>query len=51
MSSPDIIMPSQPTYGEGLGDSLKAQMQMLTGRDLGEGEGFEELYKAALGRE
>ena len=50
MSSPNITMPSQPTYGEGLGESLKAQMQMLTGRDIGADEGFEELYRGALGR-
>ena len=43
--------PAQPTYGEGMADAMKAQMEMLTGKTLGEGEGFEELYSSALGRE
>jgi len=30
-SGPDINYPAQPTYGEGMADAMKAQMQMLTG--------------------
>jgi hypothetical protein len=30
-SSPDINYPSQPSYGEGMADALKAQVQLLTG--------------------
>ena len=42
--------PQQPSYSEGMADAMKAQMEMLTGKTLGEGEGFEELYASALGR-
>ena len=31
MSSPDINYPSQPSYGEGLSESLKAQADFLRG--------------------
>ena len=31
MSSPDINYPQQPTYGEGMADALKAQVELLTG--------------------
>ena len=31
MSSPDINYPTQPTYGEGMADAMKAQMEMLLG--------------------
>ena len=30
-SSPDINYPAQPSYGEGMADALKAQVQLLTG--------------------
>ena len=30
-SSPDINYPPQPSYGEGMADAMKAQMQMLLG--------------------
>ena len=43
--------PQQPTYGEGMADAMKAQMELLTGKTLGKDEGFEELYSSALGRE
>ena len=33
-SSPDINYPAQPSYGEGMADAMKAQMQQL----LGQGE-------------
>ena len=41
--------PQQPSYSEGMADAMKAQMEMLTGKTLGEGEGFEELYPSAHG--
>ena len=28
---PDINYPEQPSYGEGMADALKAQVQLLTG--------------------
>jgi len=28
---PDINYPAQPSYGEGMADALKAQVQLLTG--------------------
>ena len=28
---PDINYPDQPSYGEGMADALKAQVQLLTG--------------------
>ena len=31
MSSPDINYPTQPTYGEGLAEALKAQAEFLQG--------------------
>jgi hypothetical protein len=34
-----------------MADAMKAQMEMLTGKTLEEGEGFEELYASALGKE
>ena len=49
--SPNYNYPAQPTYGEGMADAMKAQMEMLTGKTLEEGEGFEELYASALGEE
>jgi len=49
--SPNYNYPAQPTYGEGMADAMKAQMEMLTGQTLGEGEGFKELYASALGEE
>ena len=30
-SSPDINYPAQPSYGEGMADALKAQVELLTG--------------------
>lgn len=30
--SPDINYPAQPTYGEGMADALKAQVELLTGQ-------------------
>ena len=50
-SGPNLNYPQQPSYGEGMADAMKAQMEMLTGQTLGEGESFEELYASALGRE
>jgi hypothetical protein len=50
-SGPSMNFPSQPTYGEGMADAMKAQMEMLTGQTLGKDESFEELYASALGRE
>ena len=41
-SSPDINYPAQPSYGEGMADAMKAQMNML----LGTGE-FEQTYSDA----
>ena len=38
--------PAQPTYGEGMADAMKAQMEMLTGQG-----DFAEIYKDALGEE
>ena len=42
MSSPDINYPAQPTYGEGMADAMKAQMEQL----LGQGE-YEQMYADA----
>ena len=50
-SNPSYNYPSQPSYGEGMADAMKAQMEMLTGQTLGEGESFKELYAEALDRE
>ena len=50
-SSPTYNYPAQPTYGEGMADAMKAQMEMLTGKTLAKDEGFEELYASALGKE
>ena len=50
-SNPSYNYPQQPTYGEGMADAMKAQMEMLTGQTLGEGESFKELYAQALDRE
>ena len=41
-SSQTYNIPSQPTYGEGMADALKAQMQMLTGTG-----DFAEIYRQA----
>ena len=41
-SSSTYNIPSQPTYGEGMADALKAQMQMLTGTG-----DFAEIYRQA----
>ena len=49
-SNPSYNYPQQPTYGEGMADAMKAQMEMLTGQTLGEGESFKELYAQALDR-
>jgi hypothetical protein len=49
--SPNYNYPAQPSYGEGMADAMKAQMEMLTGQTLGKGEGFKELYASALGEE
>ena len=49
--SPNYNYPAQPTYGEGMADAMKAQMEMLTGQTLGKNEGFKELYASALGEE
>ena len=38
--------PSQPSYGEGMADAMKAQMEMLTGAG-----DYDKLYAEALGRE
>ena len=46
-SGPDINYPAQPTYGEGMADAMKAQMEMLTGT----GDDFSKIYEEALGRE
>mgnify|MGYP003630945538 CR=1 FL=1 len=50
-SSPTYNYPAQPTYGEGMADAMKSQMEMLTGQTLGDKEGFKELYASALGKE
>jgi len=50
-SNPSYNYPAQPSYGEGMADAMKAQMEMLTGQTLGEGESFKELYAEALDRE
>jgi hypothetical protein len=42
MSSPDINYPQQPTYGEGMADAMKAQMEQL----LGQGD-FADIYADA----
>ncbi len=42
MSSPDINYPVQPTYGEGMADAMKAQMEQL----LGQGE-YAQMYADA----
>ena len=42
MSSPDINYPAQPTYGEGMADAMKAQMEQL----LGQGE-YAQMYADA----
>ena len=42
MSSPDINYPQQPTYGEGMADAMKAQLEML----LGTGE-FADIFSEA----
>lgn len=42
MSSPDINYPAQPTYGEGMADAMKAQLEML----LGTGE-FADIFSEA----
>jgi len=42
MSSPDINYPAQPSYGEGMADAMKAQMEQL----LGQGE-YADLYADA----
>ena len=36
--------PAQPTYGEGMADAMKAQMEMLTGG----GDDFSKIYAEAL---
>ena len=41
-SSPDINYPAQPSYGEGMADAMKAQMQQL----LGQGE-YAQMYADA----
>ena len=40
-----INYPAQPTYGEGMADAMKAQMEMLTGKG-----DFEDIYSESLGR-
>ena len=47
MSGPSYNFPAQPTYGEGMADAMKAQMEMLTGT----GDDFSKIYEEALGRE
>ena len=42
MSGPSYNMPAQPTYGEGMADAMKAQMEQL----LGQGE-YAQLYSDA----
>ena len=44
-SNPSYNYPSQPSYGEGMADAMKAQMEMLTGSGA-----YDKLYAAALGR-
>ena len=46
-SGPSMNFPSQPTYGEGMADAMKAQMEMLTGT----GDDFSKIYADALDRE
>ena len=45
MSSPDINYPAQPSYGEGMADAMKAQMEQLLGQgdyaDIYADAGFE----------
>ena len=41
-SSPDINYPAQPTYGEGMADAMRAQMEQL----LGQGE-YADIYSEA----
>jgi len=45
MSSPDINYPAQPSYGEGMADAMKAQMEQLLGQgdyaDIYSDAGFE----------
>jgi len=41
-SSPDINYPAQPSYGEGMADAMKAQMEQL----LGQGE-YAQMYADA----
>jgi len=45
-SNPSYNYPAQPSYGEGMADAMKAQMQMLTGT----GDDFSKIYEEALGR-
>ena len=42
MSGPSYNMPQQPTYGEGMADAMKAQMEQL----LGQGD-FADIYAEA----
>ena len=42
MSGPSYNMPQQPTYGEGMADAMKAQMEQL----LGQGD-FADIYADA----
>ena len=37
-SSPDINYPSTPSYGEGMRESLEAQVALLTGDKVGESD-------------
>ncbi len=46
-----IEQPVMPSYGEGLSDALKVQIQMLTGRDISDEGGFQDLYRQVLGKE
>ena len=45
-SNPSYNYPQQPSYGEGMADAMKAQMEMLTGT----GDDFSTIYEEALGR-
>jgi hypothetical protein len=38
--SPDINIPSSPTYGEGMREALEAQVALLTGTKVGEDADF-----------
>ena len=36
--SPDINIPSSPTYGEGMREALEAQVALLTGTEVGDAD-------------